>query len=272
MATRALSAHELGELVGINAPGFHEPVQAMIDAAARNIPRLLAEKRCSPLLAEGQQGTEEWVAAHHLAVEMEDAGHSEAATAWALYRLTERGFLEGEVRCCRVDAEQKLLMAHQMCGSPPRLVNSHLGIFPGGLGLPPCFLPPAEPGDKNTAPPVYYLAIRPTAALWSWRQDSPGGAVQMPANQPPAVTVILGARYTDPILVRGRRKSLTRAQYDVIKAVAAAWPDLLTKDQLPDQSKHSDAVNILKRIAEIDADWESVIHLAGKTGGGYGLK
>jgi hypothetical protein len=43
----------------------------------------------------------------------------------------------------------------------------------------------------------------------------------------------------------------------------------LTVDQLVHQSSHADARGILRRLANSDPDWRSVIHFPGKAGGLY---
>jgi len=46
----------------------------------------------------------------------------------------------------------------------------------------------------------------------------------------------------------------------------------LSKDELADKSGHGDAHRILKRLADSDDDWRSVILLAGEPGGRYRLR
>jgi len=82
-----------------------------------------------------------------------------------------------------------------------------------------------------------------------------------------------------PIVLNGQGKSvtvngiqkpaLTSAQYDVVQTLLQAGSKGLSKDELPNKSKHGDAVRILGRIAAIDADWKAVVGLAGKPGGRY---
>lgn len=93
------------------------------------------------------------------------------------------------------------------------------------------------------------------------------GTVTGNAKSPPPIILSGPGK---PVIVRGKEKRpLTEAQYDVIEVLLAAGPQGLNKDELPRKSKHGDAVRVLGRIADIDADWKSVIGLAGKTGGGY---
>jgi hypothetical protein len=71
-------------------------------------------------------------------------------------------------------------------------------------------------------------------------------------------------------LIRGKEQArLSRARYDVVKALLDAWPESLNKDELPVKSVHSDAVNILKNLRKLNADWKSAIELAGTKGAGY---
>jgi hypothetical protein len=75
------------------------------------------------------------------------------------------------------------------------------------------------------------------------------------------------------VLVNGKPKdALTNAQYNVVQALIEAGANGLTKDQIVTKSGHSDAVKILGRVAEIDADWKAVVGMAGKSGGRYRIK
>jgi hypothetical protein len=70
--------------------------------------------------------------------------------------------------------------------------------------------------------------------------------------------------------VCGKLKPLLRnAQYNVVQALLAAGADGLSKNDLESRSRHSDAVNILKRLAGSDPDWNKVIKLAGSPGRRY---
>lgn len=74
----------------------------------------------------------------------------------------------------------------------------------------------------------------------------------------------------EPVIVRGVEKPpLTTAQYNVIAVLIDAGENGLTKDQLAHKSGHGDAVRVLKRLSEKDADWMAVVRMAGKTGGRY---
>lgn len=72
--------------------------------------------------------------------------------------------------------------------------------------------------------------------------------------------------------VLGKEKpALKWTQYTVVSTLVACWPDTLTKDQLVSITKHQDARGILDRLAKSDTDWDKVIHMAKRTGGGYSL-
>jgi hypothetical protein len=90
-----------------------------------------------------------------------------------------------------------------------------------------------------------------------------------PAAAPPSPAVILASKTKQPI-VRGTPKPVLRqAQYNVVKALVDAGESGLTVDQLVAQSGHADARGILRRLADSDPDWRSVIHFPGKAGGHY---
>lgn len=83
--------------------------------------------------------------------------------------------------------------------------------------------------------------------------------------------VILTGPSTPPIVNERPQPVLTRAQYNVIKALWGAAPGRLSKRELIDRSGHTDAVNILKAVRAFNDDWRSVIDLPGEPGKGYGL-
>jgi hypothetical protein len=64
----------------------------------------------------------------------------------------------------------------------------------------------------------------------------------------------------------------TKARYDAIKALIEAGEDGLTKNGLVEKSKHGDAVNSLKALAEKDRDWKRVLQFAGDTGKRHRIK
>lgn len=83
--------------------------------------------------------------------------------------------------------------------------------------------------------------------------------------------MILGSSHLDVTLVRGNPKeaALTSVQYDVVKALLGAGRKGLTGDLLINRSGHSDAVNILHRVRELDDDWRTVILFPGTGGRRY---
>ena len=56
---------------------------------------------------------------------------------------------------------------------------------------------------------------------------------------------------------------LTLPRYNVLMALCEAGKLGLNKDELVERSGHNDAINILKRLARNNPDWESVIQLPG---------
>ena len=55
-------------------------------------------------------------------------------------------------------------------------------------------------------------------------------------------------------------------------ALIDAGENGLTKDTLDSESKHGDARKIMKRLADGDRDWKSVLLFPVKTGRGYRIK
>ena len=64
-------------------------------------------------------------------------------------------------------------------------------------------------------------------------------------------------------------ETLTGAQYDVVKALLDAGERGLSKRKLENESGHSDACNILKRLFNADERWSRVGRLAGGAWKGY---
>jgi hypothetical protein len=90
---------------------------------------------------------------------------------------------------------------------------------------------------------------------------------------PPAKSrVVLRGQHEPPLIDDQQTEVLTRAQYDVVRALLDAFPDRLTKDQLDKQSKRGDARKIMKRLADSDLRWQAVLLFGGRTGGGYGIR
>lgn len=91
-----------------------------------------------------------------------------------------------------------------------------------------------------------------------------------PATASPSSPAVILAGKTKQPIVRGNAKPVLRlAQYNVVKALVDAGDTGLTVDQLVHHSGHSDARGILRRLANSDPDWRSVMHFPGKAGGHY---
>jgi hypothetical protein len=86
---------------------------------------------------------------------------------------------------------------------------------------------------------------------------------------PPGPLLVLGDFGDEPIVRGVRKKRLSPARFDVVKALLVAGKGGLSKDSLASESKHGDANRVLQRLAESDPDWASVIQMAGRTGGRY---
>jgi hypothetical protein len=71
--------------------------------------------------------------------------------------------------------------------------------------------------------------------------------------------------------VLGQDKQLTPARFDVVRALIKQYPRTFNKDELIIVSKRGAALSALNGLRKSDRVWESVIKMAGKTGGGYGL-
>jgi hypothetical protein len=107
---------------------------------------------------------------------------------------------------------------------------------------------------------------RPLGNLWRLLQEPE------PVNVVKECRVRLRGRSARPAVLNHLKRKLTTAQYDVVEALLAASDDGLSKDELATNSKHDDAVNVLKRLAKSDPDWGTVIRLAGKKGGRFRIK
>jgi len=103
---------------------------------------------------------------------------------------------------------------------------------------------------------------------------SPASATEKVEDvQPTAKTksgsVLLFGNVDSPIVQGTEKAKLTKPQYNVIQALIEAGEEGLTKDELDRKSGHGDSRKILKRLADSDADWKSVIPFPGKPGRGY---
>lgn len=163
------------------------------------------------------------------------------ASAWAAFTLLVRGVLE---EVCRLptelssSGESAAPSVRWTHGDPPKTFNQTI------LGLLDDFLSKETPHGDLSNPDFI----------------SRSGRVKL---------------YGDPkriVLVDGKSKALTRAQYKVVATLIKACQNL-TKDRLIKESGSGDAINTLKSLAKSDLDWEAVIFLPGqaKKGSGYGI-
>jgi hypothetical protein len=95
-------------------------------------------------------------------------------------------------------------------------------------------------------------------------------AEQKPAP-PPIIPVKLCGRDEGPIVYGVRKKRLTPARYDIIKALLEADRNL-TKDQLDSKSGRTEARKTLKKLFDSDKDWAKAIILPEGPGTGYGIR
>ena len=101
--------------------------------------------------------------------------------------------------------------------------------------------------------------------------DRSGQDDATPAPGPPPLATLFGP--TGNPWVNGKSKEPLRPErYRVIKALRDAGPAGLTGKQLREESRCSDAVNVLKSLAESDPDWAAVIILPGTGGRGYRIR
>ncbi len=84
--------------------------------------------------------------------------------------------------------------------------------------------------------------------------------------------VSLGDPDSREVIVKGAKKRLRKAGYDVIRAIHDVFPKTLTKDELVDRSGHTDAVNILKRLAKKPDALGRLVQRSGEERLGYGLR
>jgi hypothetical protein len=100
-------------------------------------------------------------------------------------------------------------------------------------------------------------------------EDPPSKATShpIPIDPPPFV---LGDRDVRQPIVNGvRQRRLTEAQFDVMKAVRDAAPDVLTKEGLIDKSGHQDAVGVLRRLLHDEPVYRTLMALSGRERKGY---
>jgi hypothetical protein len=124
----------------------------------------------------------------------------------------------------------------------------------------------AEKVDELFAVPLHVALAAPLHAVLP--VDASGSVTP----ESPAPLVILGKPGDEPTVNDVRKTKLTTSQYDVVKALLATGDDGLSKDSLANESNHGDANRILKRLADSDPDWDSVIQMAGKAGCRYRIR
>lgn len=84
--------------------------------------------------------------------------------------------------------------------------------------------------------------------------------------------VRLNEREEFPVIRGVKVPPLTIARYSIVRAVIAAWPNGLKKDQLIKVTGQGDAHNTFKAIRKLSPEWESVLILPGQIGRGSGYR
>jgi len=148
-----------------------------------------------------------------------------------------------------------------------RIYGSPLEVGPNPFE-PPDNAPIAPPAPVGRAPAPPADRPEVIAAPPSWNGTD---ATNCPAPEAIAARplVILGEPGDNPIVNGKTKKRLLLTQFHVIKALMEAGTNGLSKDELVNKSAHSDAVNILKRPRDSDADWKSVTQTGEIPGGRY---
>lgn len=99
--------------------------------------------------------------------------------------------------------------------------------------------------------------------------DTEGVAAKEPTAKTASGSVLLFGRSECPVVNGIKKEQLTNPQFNVVMALLKAGEKGLSKDAMDSNSGHGESRKILKRLADSDADWESVISFPGKTGRGY---
>ncbi len=179
---------------------------------------------------------------------------------------------------CAFEMGQKFFTGEEMSGDRDGTKRGWKKIIDGGLAN---HLPCIEKAkwfswnttlrDESRACLRRIRIIRKKGAPKSLSPPVVEATPDMATGSPKAPAVVLNGQGS-PVIVLGKEKEpVTAAQYDVLVALLDA-PNGLAKDALAKNSRHTDAVKILKRIAKIDADWAAVIGLAGKPNGRYRIR
>jgi hypothetical protein len=131
----------------------------------------------------------------------------------------------------------------------------------------PHLAPAGSPPGRSPGP----CEAQPLSAL-----EPPAAATTPPtphnqagdAPTPPPAPVVLGGNWKEPVLVRGRAKGPLPSYtvWKVVRALVDAGGDGLKKDEL--EAVAGGARKLLRRLRR-DADWGSVIQMAGRRGNRY---
>ncbi|MFO0852412.1 MAG: hypothetical protein U0871_28205 [Gemmataceae bacterium] len=92
------------------------------------------------------------------------------------------------------------------------------------------------------------------------------------ATEPPVEKLVLNRRGEQPVVLGKPHPPLTETQFNVITALVEAGDDGLSQVELLKRSGHSDARNVLKRLAKSSPEWAMVIQFPGHRGVGYRIR
>lgn len=126
------------------------------------------------------------------------------------------------------------------------------------------------PAWHQTFQPQKFQAVRDLVAMMAWVGQRVGGKspaatkVAGFATKPPdpvanSKAVVLYGPADRPVVNEKSKAPLTKPQYEVILTLIRAGDNGLTKDELDRESKHGDARKIMRRLANNDDDWKSVL-------------
>ena len=192
-------------------------------------------------------------------------GHSEDAAHWALHGLILRGALIVEP------------------WFPGPGSGGH-AMYRGGWGnyLNIAVRPTDRPSDAHGPPltgggyPERRDASVPPPPVAASQHEAPA-AIPTPATAPEAQPVATSKHVKlfgpgeQPVVKNEKKPILTKARYDVVKALLDAGEAGLHKDALAVKSKHSEPQKRLYELVK-DRDWKSVIQLPGTNGQGKGYR
>jgi hypothetical protein len=91
-----------------------------------------------------------------------------------------------------------------------------------------------------------------------------------PANAVPVCPVTLAGTNEQPIVNGVAKEPLTPAQFRVVEALVAAYPERIAGDSLARKSQTEAPVKIIDRLRR-DPDWAEVLFKPGKAHGGYAI-